>query len=48
MCLLKFLSADKGFTYADLYAMLGNEYSVACLTPHAAVAKRERAIRCWD
>jgi hypothetical protein len=32
------LSAERGFTYADLYATLGNtEYSVLWLTPHAAV-----------
>jgi hypothetical protein len=34
-----FLSAERAFTYADLYAMLGNEYTVAWLTPHASVAR---------
>jgi hypothetical protein len=34
-----FLSAERAFTYADLYATLGNEYSVAWLTPHAAVVR---------
>jgi hypothetical protein len=34
-----FLSAERAFTYADLYAMLGNEDTVAWLTPHAAVAR---------
>jgi hypothetical protein len=33
------LSAERAFTYADLHAMLGNENTVACLTPHAAVAR---------
>jgi hypothetical protein len=33
----EFLSADKAFTYADLYAMLANENAVLWLTPHAAV-----------
>jgi hypothetical protein len=32
-----FLSAERGFTYADLYAMLGNGKTIAWLTPHAAV-----------
>jgi hypothetical protein len=31
------LSAERAFTYADLYAMLGNEKTVLWLTPHAAV-----------
>jgi hypothetical protein len=34
-----FLSAERGFTYADLYAMLGNESSVLWLNPHAAVVR---------
>jgi hypothetical protein len=34
----EFLSAERAFTYADLYAMLGNGETVAWLTPHAAVA----------
>jgi hypothetical protein len=33
------LSAERGFTYEDLYAMLGNGDTIAWLTPHAAVAK---------
>jgi hypothetical protein len=33
----EFLSAESGFTFADLNAMLGNEDTVAWLTPHAAV-----------
>jgi hypothetical protein len=32
------LSSSRVFTYADLYAMLGNEDTVAWLTPHTAVA----------
>jgi hypothetical protein len=39
----EFLSAERGFTYSDLYAMLGNEDTVAWLTPRAAVM-REGAI----
>jgi hypothetical protein len=31
------LSAERAFTYADLFAMLGNLETVAWLTPHAAV-----------
>jgi hypothetical protein len=36
-----FLSAERAFTYADLYAMLGNGHTVAwlTLTPHAAVTR---------
>jgi hypothetical protein len=33
------LSAERAFTYADLYAMVGNEDTVAWLTPHASVAR---------
>jgi hypothetical protein len=32
------LSAERGFTFAGLYAMLGNDDTVLWLTPHAAVA----------
>jgi hypothetical protein len=32
------LSSERAFTYADLYAMLGNKVTVAWLTPYAAVA----------
>jgi hypothetical protein len=32
-------SAERAFTYADLYAMLGNGDTVAWLTPHAAVLR---------
>jgi hypothetical protein len=35
------LSAERAFTYADLYAMLGNADTVAWLTPHAAVARED-------
>jgi hypothetical protein len=31
------LTAERAFTYMDLYAMLGNENAVVWLTPHAAV-----------
>jgi hypothetical protein len=31
------LTAERAFTYADLYAMLGNEKAVVWMTPHAAV-----------
>jgi hypothetical protein len=33
------LRAERTFTYADLYAMLGNADTVAWLTPHASVAR---------
>jgi hypothetical protein len=35
----EFLSAERALTYADLYAMLGNEDTVAWLTSHAAVVR---------
>ena len=31
------LSAERGFTYADLYTMLGNGDPMTWLTPHAAI-----------
>jgi hypothetical protein len=34
-----FLSAERAFTYADLYTMLGNKSTVAWMTPHGAVAR---------
>jgi hypothetical protein len=44
----EFLSAERAFTYADLYATLGNEETVEWLTPHAAVAlKEERVVQAW-
>jgi hypothetical protein len=43
------LSAERGFTYADSYAMLGNGETVVWLTPHAAVARNGgRAMRHWN
>jgi hypothetical protein len=47
----EFLSAERAFTYADLYAMLGNEDTVAWLTPHTAVARdgnSDRLMDAWD
>jgi hypothetical protein len=35
------LSAETAFTYADLYAMLENEDSIAWLSPHAAVVREK-------
>ena len=35
----EFLSTERAFTFADLYAMLRNEVTIAWLTPHAAVAR---------
>jgi hypothetical protein len=35
----EFLSAERGFTYVDLYTMLRIENTLAWLTPHAAVAR---------
>jgi hypothetical protein len=40
VCTEEFLGAERAFTYADLYAMLGNRNTVAWLTPHAAIARR--------
>jgi hypothetical protein len=45
----EFLSAERAFTYADLYALLGNEETVVWLTPHAAVVRGDgEAMRYWD
>jgi hypothetical protein len=42
------LSAERAFTYADLYALLGNLDTVAWLTPHAAVVLQGgRGGLCW-
>jgi hypothetical protein len=42
------LSADEAFTYyEDLYAMLGNESTVAWITPHTAIAKGNRVLDSW-
>jgi hypothetical protein len=42
------LSAERAFTYADLYAVLKNGNTIAWLTPHAAVARRSmRMLDCW-
>jgi hypothetical protein len=45
----EFLSAERGFTYADLYAMIGNESTLAWLTPRAAVVRgvNMRGERSW-
>jgi hypothetical protein len=43
------LSVERAFTYADLYAMLGNADTVAWLTPHAAVARKDgSAMYAWE
>jgi hypothetical protein len=48
----EFLSAERAFTYADLYGMVGNKDTVATvawLTPHAAVAGGGgRAVNFWN
>ena len=43
------LSAERAFTYADLYAVLGNGETIAWMTPHAVVAycKDGRAANIW-
>jgi hypothetical protein len=41
------LSAERAFTYADLYAMLRNGETIVWLTPHAFVARNGLAHRCW-
>jgi hypothetical protein len=46
---IELLSAERGFTFADLYAMLGNQNTIAWLTPHAAVTREGgRAMRYWN
>jgi hypothetical protein len=39
------VSAERAFTYGDLYAMLGNEDTVAWLTPHAFVARQDNRVK---
>jgi hypothetical protein len=42
------LSAERAFTYADVYATIGNEDTVAWLTPHTAILRnRGRALHAW-
>jgi hypothetical protein len=41
------LSAERAFTYADLYAMLGNDDTIAWLTPHTAVARPGERVHLW-
>jgi hypothetical protein len=42
------LSAERAFTYAELYAMTGNGDKVAWLTPHTAVARGgKRVVGYW-
>jgi hypothetical protein len=38
------LSAERAFTYADLYAMLGNGGTMLWLTPHAAIARKTEIV----
>jgi hypothetical protein len=41
------LSAERAFTYADVYAMLGNQNTVVWLTPHAfIVLASTRGVQC--
>jgi hypothetical protein len=43
------LSAERAFTYEDLYVMIGNEETVAWLTPHAAVVRDHvEAVYAWS
>jgi hypothetical protein len=37
----EFLSAERAFTYADLYALLGNGETVVWLSPHAAASRTD-------
>jgi hypothetical protein len=42
------LSAERAFTYEDLYAMSGKQNTVLWLTPHAAVTRQgERVVPYW-
>jgi hypothetical protein len=44
----EFLTAERAFTYADLYAMLGNRNTFAWLTQHTAVAREGRqGVHSW-
>jgi hypothetical protein len=38
------LSAERALTYVDLYAMSGNEETIAWLTPHAVVARESKKV----
>ena len=41
----EFLSEDRAFTFADLFAMLrGNRDVVAWMTPHAIIARRYKRV----
>jgi hypothetical protein len=40
----EFLSAERAFTYEDLYPMVRNESTVAWMTPHTAIARVGRAV----
>jgi hypothetical protein len=48
------LSAETAFTYSDLYAIIGNEDTLAWLTPHASVFRKNGsrldriAMRAWN
>jgi hypothetical protein len=42
----KLLSAERAFTYADLYAMLGNDDMIVWMTPHTAVVRATRTAAC--
>jgi acetolactate synthase regulatory subunit len=43
------LSAERAFTYADLYAMIENGHTIAWLTPHAVVVRvAGRAAYAWE
>jgi hypothetical protein len=43
------LRAERAFTYADLYAMVGNTNTVAWLTPHVAVVRNHgEAMQGWN
>jgi hypothetical protein len=45
----EFLSAERAFTYADLFATLGNQDTAAWLTPRGAVFRRdERGLNVWE
>jgi hypothetical protein len=45
----EFLRAERAFTYADLSAILGNEDTLAWLTPHTAVVCGESGVaKCWE
>jgi hypothetical protein len=43
----EFLSAERNFTYADFYTILGNGDTITWLTPHAAIVSTDKRVRLY-